>query len=95
MPTPAFLKRPRFWVALVIVAWLAYVIWANFEQPNLNIYVIPWVTLQVKVSAIILGSAIIGAVLTLVIQFFWRRWRSSKNGSQSAAASAASNKTVA
>lgn len=95
MPMPAFLKRPRFWVALVIIAWLAYVIWANF-QLNLQIYLIPWfATLQLKVSAIILGSAIIGTILTLVVQFFWRRWRSSKNGPQSAAASAASNKTVA
>ncbi len=93
---PAFWKRPKFWVAAIIIAWLLYVIWANFQLNPVEIHLIPWfVKLELKVSAIIIGSAIVGCILTLVIQFLWRKGRSSKNAAESAAASAVSNKTVA
>lgn len=90
-----FWKRPKFWVALIIVLWLAYIIYNAFQIPAVSIHLIPFVPLSVNVSYLILGSGIIGCVLTLVIQALWRRRRASKNASQSAAAPAASSNTAA
>lgn len=83
---PPFVKNPKFIVGAIIVLWLAYVIYANFQLAPIEIKLLPFVAyLQFRVSAVIIGAAIFGALATLAIQFFWKR-RSSKNASTSAAA---------
>lgn len=90
-----FWKQPKFWAAAVLVLWLAYVIGSNLEQVVV-IHIVPWLLQPyLKVSTIVISSAIVGVVLTLGIQFMWRRGRSSKNASQSTAAPGASSSTVA
>ena len=90
-----FWKQPKFWLAAVLVLWLAYLIGSNLEQV-VTIHVIPWLLQPyLKVSTIVISSAIAGALLTLGIQFMWRRGRSSKNASQSTPAPGASSSTVA
>jgi hemolysin-activating ACP:hemolysin acyltransferase len=89
---PAFAKNPRFIVGAIIVLWVAYVLYANFQLTPIEIRIIPFIAnLQLRVSAVIIGAAIFGIVATLAIQWLWRR-RSSKNGSSAAAAS---SRTVA
>lgn len=81
-----FWKRPKFWIGAIVILWLGYIVYANFQLEPVEIRIVPrFVVLQLKVSAVIIGSAIFGSVATLLIQFVWRR-RSSKNASQSAAA---------
>jgi uncharacterized integral membrane protein len=90
-----FWKRPKFWAALILVLWVAYIIYANYQLSPVEIRLVPWfVTLQVSVSAIIVVSAVAGCMLTFVIQFYWRRG-SSKNASVSTAAAATSSSPVA
>jgi heme/copper-type cytochrome/quinol oxidase subunit 2 len=92
---PAFVKSPRFIIGAIVVLWVVYVLWANFQLDPVKVHVIPLAaTLDFRVSAVIIGSAIFGVIITLVVQWLWRR-RSSKNASQSAADSAASARTVA
>lgn len=80
---PTFLKNPRFIVGTIVVLWLAYVIFENFRLEPIQIKLIPFIaTLQLRVSAVIIGAAIFGSLATLVIQFLWRR--RSKNTSSSA-----------
>jgi hypothetical protein len=90
-----FWKQPKFWAAAILVLWLAYIIGSNLEQ-QVPIYIIP-VLLHpyLKVSTIVISSAIVGAILTLGIQFVWRRGRSSKNASASTTAPGTSSSTVA
>ena len=80
--------------AFILVAWVLYVIYANFQLPPVEIHLLPKVMLQFRVSAIIIMAAIFGAVATLWAQWLWRR-RSSKNAAESTAAAASSSKTVA
>ena len=90
-----FWKQPKFWLAAVLVLWLAYIIGSNLEQV-VTIHVIPWLLQPyLKVSTIVISSGIAGALLTLGIQFMWRRGRSSKKASQSTPAPGASSSTVA
>jgi hypothetical protein len=90
-----FWKQPKFWLAAVLVLWLAYVIGSNLEQV-VTIHIVPWLLQPyLKVSSIIISSAIVGVLLTLGIQFMWRRGRSSKNASQSTPAPGTSSSTVA
>jgi uncharacterized membrane protein len=90
---PSFLKNPKFIVSVIVILWVAYIIYNNLQK-TVDFYLLPFnvLTLQLRVSAILVGSAIFGAAVTLVIQFFWRR--RSKNAS-SAAAPAASSSTMA
>jgi hypothetical protein len=91
-----FWKWPKFWIGAVVILWLAYVIYANSQLAPVEIRIIPWfVTLQLRVAAVIVGGAILGSILTLAIQFLWRRRGSSKNGSAAAPAEPASSSTVA
>jgi hypothetical protein len=91
-----FWKRPKFWLGFILVLWVAYIVYANFQLTPVEIRLIPFfATLQLKVSAIIIGSAAVSCVATLGVQFFWRRRASSKAGVQSSAAAASSSKTVA
>jgi hypothetical protein len=90
-----FWKQPKFWAAAVLVLWLSYIIGSNLEQV-VTIHVVPWLLQPyLKVSTIVIASAIVGALLTLGIQFMWRRGRSSKNASQSTPAPGTSSSTVA
>jgi hypothetical protein len=78
---PAFAKSPRFIIGALVVLWLAYVIYANFQLEPITIYVLPGaLELNFRVSAVIIGSAIFGSAATLVIQWLWSR-RSSKKAS--------------
>src|SRR5271157_3177650 len=93
---PAFAKSPKFMIGTIIVLWLVYIIYENFQLPRVEIHLLPFglLILQLPVSAILIGAAIFGAIATLVIQWLWKR-RSSKNNSASAPASASSARTVA
>jgi hypothetical protein len=91
---PKFWKWPRFWIVLILVLWIVYVLSGNLETA-VTLWVVPlWVHPVVRLSWIIFGSAIFGAVLTLLIQFAMRR-RSSKYASASATAAASSSNTAA
>jgi hypothetical protein len=89
-----FWKQPKFWLAAILVLWLAYIIGSNLEQV-ITIHVVPWLLQPtLKVSTVVISSAVVGALLTLGIQFMWRRGRASKNASQSTPAPGASSSTV-
>jgi uncharacterized integral membrane protein len=91
-----FWKRPKFWIGFVLILWLAYIMYQNFQLAPVELRLIPFfATLQLRVSAIIIGSAISGCILTLGLQFLWRRAGSSKNAAQSAAPSDPSSSTTA
>jgi hypothetical protein len=91
-----FWKRPKFWIGLILILWITYIVYENFQLAPVDIRLIPFLaTLQLKVSAIMVASAVAGVVATLVVQFFWRRRGSSKNAAVSTAASVSSSKTVA
>ncbi len=82
---PSFVKNPKFIIGALIVLWLVYVIIANY-QSALTIELLPFgVVLSIRTSFVIVASAIFGALVTLAIQFLWKR-RSSKKASTSAAA---------
>ncbi len=92
---PKFVKNPKFIIGAIVTLWAAYVVWANFQLEPVKVRLLPFdVTLDFRVSAVIIGAVIFGSAVTLIVQWLWRR-RSSKNASESAAASAASTKTVA
>lgn len=83
---PSFLKNPKFIAGTIVVLWVAYIIYTNLEK-SVAFYLLPFnmLTLQLRVSAVVAGSAIFGAILTLIIQFFWNR--RSKNDSPVSTAS--------
>ncbi len=83
---PAFLKSPRFIVSAIVVAWIAYVIYFNSRLEPIQIKLLPFVDLQINVSAVIFGGIVVGAFLAVWIQSIWRRWRDSKNAPVSATA---------
>jgi uncharacterized integral membrane protein len=90
-----FWKRPKFWIGAIIILWLLYLIYANSQPAPVEIHLIPWfVTLQLKLSAIIIGSGLVGTLITLAIQYFWRRRGSSKNAAVSSPAPPLSSSTV-
>ncbi|MBF6558834.1 MAG: hypothetical protein IVW56_00990 [Candidatus Binataceae bacterium] len=92
---PEFWKQPKFWGAAIIVLWLSYIIGGNLAQ-TVTIHVVPWLVQPIlKVSSIVIWSAIVGAGLTLLIQYYWRKRRSSKYATQSTPAPGASSSTVA
>ncbi len=80
---PAFAKNPKVIGATIVILWLAYVIYANFQLDPIKIKIFPFVAyLEFKVSAVIIAAVLFGVIATLLVQFFWNR-RSSKNGKQS------------
>lgn len=95
MPAPAFVKNPKIIAGAIVLLWVAYVIYSNFQLDPVQIRLIPFAaSLQFKVSAIVIGSVFLGCAATLLVQYSWRR-RRSKPGSQSAAAAAPRSNTVA
>ncbi|MGO9605973.1 MAG: hypothetical protein ACLQAT_21715 [Candidatus Binataceae bacterium] len=83
---PSFLKNPKFIIGTIVVLWVSYIVYNNLEK-SVDFHLLPFnvLTLQLRVSAIVIGSAVFGAIVTLVIQFLWKR--RSKNGSSAAPAS--------
>ncbi|MGH7781479.1 MAG: hypothetical protein ACREQR_16830 [Candidatus Binataceae bacterium] len=76
---PSFAKNPKFIIGTIVVLWVIYIIRANIQPQPVEIYLFPYLLkLQIQLSAIIIGSAIFGVIVTIVIQYFWRR---SKNAS--------------
>ena len=91
---PKFWKWPRFWIGLIVILWLVYILNGNLES-SVTLWLVPlWVHPVVRLSWIMFGSGILGALLTLLIQFEMRR-RSSKYAAASAAATASSTNTAA
>jgi uncharacterized membrane protein (DUF106 family) len=91
---PAFLKSPKFIIGAIIVLWVAYIIWANLHL-EVQVKLIPFVaTLNFSVPSVIIAAAIFGVIVTLIVQWLWKR-RSSKDAAASSTASAANAKTVA
>jgi hypothetical protein len=92
---PAFAKNPKVIGAVIVVLWLAYVIYWNYRLDPIRIQLFPFIKpAQLSVSSVIIGAAIFGCVATLIVQVLWRRGRS-KNGSVAATVPVDSNKTVA
>jgi hypothetical protein len=90
-----FWKRPKFWVNLVLIVWLAYLIGSNIGL-SVPLHLVPLLAIvTVQVSTIIALSILFGVVGMLWVQFLWRRWRSSNQASQSTAAPGSSRSTAA
>ncbi len=71
---PAFAKNPKFIIGSLVVLWVAYIIYANFQPKTVDFYLLPFgVIIQFKLSSVIIGAAIFGVLATLTIQFMWRR----------------------
>lgn len=92
---PAFVKNPKVIIGTLVILWVMYVIYANFQLDMVTFYLLPFnvLKLQLKLSAIIIGAAIFGAAATLVIQWLWRR--PSNSSSSATASSAPRSSTVA
>jgi len=71
---PSFLKNPKFIVGTIVVLWVIYVIYNNLEK-SVDFRLLPFniLTLQLRVSAVVVASALFGALATIVIQFLWKR----------------------
>jgi hypothetical protein len=82
---PAFVKNPKFIIGTIVVLWVAYVIYANFQIDMVTFYLLPFniLKLQLRLSAVIIGAAIFGALATIVIHWLWVR---PSNSSSSATA---------
>ena len=72
---PAFAKNPKFIIGTIVVLWVAYVIYANFQIDMVTFYLLPFniLKLQLRLSAVIIGAAIFGSVATMVIHWLWVR----------------------
>lgn len=95
---PGFIKTPKFIISAIVVLWVIYIVYANFQVDMVKFYLLPFgfLTLQLKLSAIVIGAAIFGALATLAIQFVWRRGSSNPTASSSATVSVPpSSKTTA
>jgi len=91
---PAFAKNPKFIIGTIVLLWVAYIIYANFQPKVVDFYLLPFgVIIQFKLSTVIIGAALFGALATLVVQFFWRR--SSNPASSASAPTSPSSRTVA
>jgi hypothetical protein len=72
---PDFVKTPRFIIGTVVVVWVLYIIYANFQLDLVKFYLLPFniLVLQLKLSAVIIAAAFFGAIATIAIQWLWRR----------------------
>lgn len=71
---PAFAKNPKFIIGTIVVLWVAYVVYANFQPQPVDFYLLPFgVIIQFKLTTVIVGAAIFGALVTLIVQWLWRR----------------------
>ncbi|HEY2487526.1 MAG TPA: hypothetical protein VGI36_20470 [Candidatus Binataceae bacterium] len=71
---PSFLKNPKVIVGAIVVLWVAYVISNNLEK-SVDFRLLPFniLTLQLRVAALVVASALFGVLATIVIQFLWKR----------------------
>ena len=95
---PDFVKTPKFIISTIVVLWVLYIIYANFQVDTVKFYLLPFgiLTLQLKLSAIVIGSALFGAGALFAIQYFWRRGSSKPTLSSNATVSVPpSSKTIA
>ncbi len=95
---PDFIKTPRFIISAIVLLWVIYIVYANFQVDMVKFYLLPFgvLTLQLKLSAIVIGAAIFGALVIVAIQFMWRRGSSNPSTSSSATVSVPpSSKTTA
>jgi hypothetical protein len=85
---PAFARNPKFIIGTLVVLWVAYIIYANFQIEMVTFYLLPFniLKLQLRLSAVIIGAAIFGAVATVVIQWLWRRPSNSSSSATSPSA---------
>lgn len=82
---PRFWTWPRFWIGIILILWLIYLLSGNLNE-SVTLFIVPiFVHPVVRLSGVILGSAILGCVITLLLQFSWRR-RASKYAAASRAA---------
>lgn len=89
-----FWKRPKFWIAAIIILWLGYLLTANLSEP-VEIYIVPhFVHRTVPAAAVMMVAALVGGLLTILSQYAWRK-RYSNNADASPAAPASSSSTVA
>jgi hypothetical protein len=71
---PAFAKNPKVIIGTIVVLWVAYIIYANFQPKTVEFYLLPFgVIIEFKLSSVIIGAAIFGVLATLIIQYLWRR----------------------
>jgi hypothetical protein len=72
---PAFAKNPKFIIGTIVTLWVVYVIYANFQIEMVTFYLLPFniLKLQLRLSAVIIGAALFGALATLIIHWMWRR----------------------
>ncbi len=89
------LKNPRFVGGTLIVLWAVFLLYKNSQLDPVHVHLLPFVALEIKISVVIAGAAIVGSVLTLLVQNYWRRWRSSKPASESASTADLNKRTVA
>ena len=97
MAAPAFVKNPRFIVGTIVVLWVVYVVYWNYQLAPINVHLFPFLRpAQISVSLVIIGAGLFGCLATLIVQLLWRRGRS-KNGSvvHTAPADIGSSNTVA
>jgi hypothetical protein len=70
---PAFVKTPKFILGTLLVLWVLYVVYANYQFDLIKFHLLPFVFVGTRLSSLILGSAIFGSIVTLLIQWLWRR----------------------
>ncbi len=72
---PAFAKNPKFIIGTIVVLWVAYVIYANFQIDMVTFYLLPFsiLTLKLRLSAVIISAALFGSIATIVIHWLWVR----------------------
>jgi hypothetical protein len=72
---PAFAKNPKVIIGTLVILWVVYVIYANFQIEMVTFYLLPFniLKLQLRLSAVIIGAAIFGAVATIVVHWLWTR----------------------
>ncbi len=92
---PAFLKNPKFIVSAIIVLWLLYIIYANSRLAPVSFRMLPFgVQLSINVSGLVVACLAAGSLLTLAVQWLWRRWRASSHDSVSVTPSGSSTSAV-
>ena len=71
---PSFLKNPKVIIGAIVVLWVVYVISNNLEK-SVDFRLLPFnvLNLQLRVSALVVASALFGVLATIVIQFLWKR----------------------
>ena len=82
---PALVKTPRFIISTIFLIWLITTIWQNHNVEPVNIYYAPFLRIQVPVIWVLITTAILGAVVALVVAYMWTH-RASKKAVSSVAA---------